>query len=276
MIRYIVLKVHFRGQMQRKGIQPKDHMKENVRQLRQAQLKNREDKEEAERPERELYKLAQFRDAQPRVYEGIDSAEPTETEFLTRGASEKRQMEKVRAGRAAREEVEQKIKEAAYLATKPPSPRKASVPRADEVQDLAPRSNADFIHRNKVKALSMQPKRRDEEEDEDSRKHREFGRVPEYLEERKAQWAEAAAERRRSAPDPSCPPGMTAMPEHERLSTLETLQQSRRECLKQLEKMPFVIETPSMIKKQQGLELKLREIENAIGIFSRPKVYIAK
>jgi hypothetical protein len=40
--------------------------------------------------------------------------------------------------------------------------------------------------------------------------------------------------------------------------------------------MPFVVETPSQRKKQEALEAKLREIDNAIGIFSKEKVYVAK
>ena len=265
--------------MKRHGVEPKNHMKDNVRQLRQVQIKNREDKEFSERPEPELYKLSQFRDAQPRVYE--QQAEPhnhVDTErILVKGASEKRRLDQMQASREARAEVEYKLKEAEYYASAtPPSPRKSSVPRANEMNELAPRQNSDFILRNKAKALAMQAKNRKADYEEDPVKHSEYGRVPEYLEERKAQWQEQAAERRRNAPDPSCPPGMVCMPEQERISTLETLQQSKRECMNQLQHLPFVIETPTMIKKQQNLELKLREIENAIGIFSRPKVYVAK
>ena len=101
-------------------------------------------------------------------------------------------------------------------------------------------------------------------------------KVPTYLEQRKAQWEEEKEEVRRRAPDPNCPKGMCLMPEEERLDTLDTLYASRTDALKQLQAMPFVIETPSLKRKQQVLEGKLREIENALVLFNRPKVYIAK
>jgi hypothetical protein len=59
------------------------------------------------------------------------------------------------------------------------------------------------------------------------------------------------------------------------LNTLQVLAESRSEALNQLQRMPFVIETPSLRKKQEALENKLREIEQALSIFSKPKVYVA-
>ena len=73
-----------------------------------------------------------------------------------------------------------------------------------------------------------------------------------------------------------CPRGMKLMPDEERLSTLENLQTSKTECLRLLQKLPFVIDTISSQKKQQIYETKLREIENAINIFQKPRVFIAK
>jgi hypothetical protein len=79
-----------------------------------------------------------------------------------------------------------------------------------------------------------------------------------------------------SAPDPDCPKGMKLMPEDERLSTLDSLQTSKTECLRLLTKLPFVLDTISSKKKQEVYENKLKEIENAISIFKRPKVFIKK
>jgi hypothetical protein len=65
------------------------------------------------------------------------------------------------------------------------------------------------------------------------------------------------------------------MPESERQSTLAVLQQSKEEALRQLRSLPFNVETPSQIKRQADLEGKLREIERAVGLFSKPKVFVA-
>jgi hypothetical protein len=175
----------------------------------------------------------------------------------------------------ARMELEAKMEEAKYYAERPATPRKASVPKASEIAALPGPSNADFVSRNKLSAITMMPKRKGDDPNALPGKHEEYGRVPEYLEERKARWAEEQEEIRRKRPDPNCPPGMCLMPEEERMDTLEVLQQSKAEALNQLRKLPFVVETPTMKKKQEYLESKLREIESALIIFSKPKVYVA-
>ena len=41
-----------------------------------------------------------------------------------------------------------------------------------------------------------------------------------------------------------------------------------------LQKQPIIIETPSAIRRKDELERRLREIEDATKIFSRPKVLV--
>jgi hypothetical protein len=255
-------------------------MKENVRAMREVQQKHREEKEDAmNRPEKELYKLPQFQQVQSRVFEdanaSMDSARGHEGgQFLQRGTSERRLLERASQGRAMRAEVEERIREAARVAAVPLSPRKPSVPRIDDLNDAPMRSEKNFIRENKARALQAQSRLPPQPPSPTGELHRDFGQVPRYLEDRKAQKMQEEAERRRNAPDLNCPPGMVAMPDDERRSTLATLQASRQECIHQLERMPFVIETPSMKQKQKNLELKIREIDNAITLFSRPKVYV--
>ena len=141
------------------------------------------------------------------------------------------------------------------------------------MNNLAPRSRSDFINKNKVKADRLQPPSR--QENNSSSKHESYGRVPDYLERRITQKAEAEASRQRNAPDPSCPPGMTLMQEDERLETVRTLELSLEEVHRQLQKLPFVIETHSIQKRHDALESKLKEIERALEIFKKPKVYVA-
>eukprot|EP00602_Paraphysomonas_sp_CaronLab_P003942 CAMPEP_0185018450 /NCGR_PEP_ID=MMETSP1103-20130426/1168_1 /TAXON_ID=36769 /ORGANISM="Paraphysomonas bandaiensis, Strain Caron Lab Isolate" /LENGTH=292 /DNA_ID=CAMNT_0027548263 /DNA_START=87 /DNA_END=965 /DNA_ORIENTATION=+ len=275
---YIAPDNGLRGKMERQGMQPKNHMKDNLQQMRAVQSKHREEREEANRGGKELYKLSQFRDVGARVFEPQQKKSSLsgrhEGVFLVRGASEKRREELAEEGRQRRLEIENDIKEARlYSNEQPASPRKGSVPRAEEVARLAPRTNADFVSRNRKEAVKV---RQPVQQKEEPTKHEAYGRVPEYLESRKAQWASAEEERRRNAPDPSCPPGMCVMPESERVQTLDTLQQSKQECLRQLERMPFVVETPSMKRRQDELEGKLREIDKAIEVFSKDKVYVAR
>jgi hypothetical protein len=313
----------YRGLQKRQGINPKDHMKENRLMLRQAQAKMREDREEAARVPKDLYKLQQFRDIKPRLYDisnkgasrsgggGVglstmsrgssnsradhdDYGDEENQEdgnydlgyendsndncgnvaFVRKGMDAKRREDLKLMNLEARKELEAKMEDARWIADRPETPRKGPTPKSSEVAKLAPRSNADFISRNRAKALTlMPPKLSDKSSTTDL--HEEFGKVPEYLEERKAKWAKEKEELKKRMPDPSCPKGMTLMPEEERLSTLEVLKASKEEATKQLAKMPFVIETPTLKKRHSELEAKLREIENAIALFSKTKVYIA-
>jgi len=305
-----------RGTMKRRGLQVKNHMKENVMGMRALERRVKDRAAEADIPEKKLYKLEQFRNVNSRVFDGKtlkdssnnnnnsfdrrdegedydDDRSPrrgqyeggrrpsmgaADREFLTRGVAEKRREEIAKNNMMVRAEMDRKLKEQMALASdsgKPVTPRKGSVPKADEIARLAPRTNADFIERNKVRMQALVPPTQREGDSTVASKHDSYGRVPAYLEERKAQWEEEKEERKKRMPDPNCPKGMKLMPEDERLQTLEVLVRSKDEATKQLMRMPFVIETPSLKRKQGALEAKLREIENAIDLFSKPKVYIA-
>eukprot|EP00981_Chlorochromonas_danica_P014691 scaffold8601_cov180-Ochromonas_danica.AAC.5 len=265
----------YRGRLERQGIAPKNHMKENLREIRATQQRVREKREEDLREARPLYKLPQFQNVPCKLYEEKENSAQRRAsfdnrDFLVRGQSEKRREDVAKVKKSIRAELEEKLEEERRMNDKPDTPRKAPVPRSFETAELAPPSNTDFIRRNRSEALIVAPTRKPlEREEEGGAKHAEFGRVPQYLEQRKAQRAEEEEEMRRRMPDPNCPPGMRLMPEDERLQTLEA------EALGQLQRMPFVIETPSMRRKQEALENKLREIENALSIFMKPKVYVA-
>ena len=116
---------------------------------------------------------------------------------------------------------------------------------------------------------------RREQSAQDGAVHENFGRVPKYLRNRKEQAQREKEAEAARAPDPNCPKGMKLMPEEERVQTLEVLQNSREEAINQLAKMPFVLETPSAKRKHAELEMKLKEIEAALSLFNKQKVYIA-
>lgn len=100
------------------------------------------------------------------------------------------------------------------------------------------------------------------------------GHVPQYLLERKELWRRQMEERLRNLPDPDTPPGHTMMPESQRLETLSNLKQSQEQLIKDLVMLPVRADTLSMQKRRIELERKLSQIEEAIKIFSRPKVFI--
>ena len=146
----------YRGALKRRGVKPKNHMKENLQSLRILE-RNRRDHNEQEQMEKDakeryekLYKLSQFRNVESRVYdaekfERYDNTPLTERSdanvsrhsddninpgYLQRGALQNRIKDhEERVGRAARQDVERKFAEARDLADAPVSPRKAPVPK---------------------------------------------------------------------------------------------------------------------------------------------------
>ncbi|XP_067250402.1 enkurin domain-containing protein 1 isoform X1 [Chanodichthys erythropterus] len=100
------------------------------------------------------------------------------------------------------------------------------------------------------------------------------GKVPEYLEQRKVQWKKEEEERRRNTPDPSVPAGHTQMSERKRQETLQSLKETHRSLVSELLSLPVKADTLSLRSRRAGLDQRLSEVEEAIKIFSRDKVYV--
>ncbi|KAG5190725.1 hypothetical protein JKP88DRAFT_352572 [Tribonema minus] len=183
--------------------------------------------------------------------------------------------------------------------------KKPQVPRHEDTAQLAPRSTINFIASNRAEAETLKPPAKNDTPE--VFRHRSQGAVPSYLLARKLQWAKEEARRRADAPDPDAPRGMVAMPEAERLETLALLRESGADAEKQmlallhesgadaekqravlvlwhcgqghkvtraqLARMPLVVQTPSMRRRRDDLEARLSEIEAAVALFSRDRVY---
>ncbi|XP_009958999.1 PREDICTED: enkurin domain-containing protein 1 [Leptosomus discolor] len=145
--------------------------------------------------------------------------------------------------------------------------------------------NIDFIKHNarnakraplrrsqSLQALAELLEQKHREQEEYNAKQK--GHVPQYLLERKELWRRQMEERLRNLPDPNTPPGHTMMPEAQRLETLGNLKQSQELLVRDLVMLPVRADTLSVQKRRVELEGKLSQIEEAIKIFSRPKVFI--
>ncbi|KFZ62196.1 Enkurin domain-containing protein 1, partial [Podiceps cristatus] len=116
----------------------------------------------------------------------------------------------------------------------------------------------------------LEQKHREQEEYNTKQK----GHVPQYLLQRKELWRRQREEQLRNLPDPDTPSGHAMMPEGQRLETLSDLKRSQEQLIKDLVMLPVCTDTLSMQKRRVELERKLSQIEEAIKIFSRPKVFI--
>ena len=143
-------------------------------------------------------------------------------------------------------------------------------------QRRASHVNNNFINSNAMSVIAAgHPEAHPEAESNQALHHKSYGKVPPYLAARQKKRLEEEEERRRNAPDPTCPRGMKVMPDEERIGTLRVLQDSQAEARKQLYAFPLAIDTPSQLRYKNKLEAKLKEIEEAILIFDRDRVYIA-
>ncbi|KAJ3216076.1 hypothetical protein HDU67_009956 [Dinochytrium kinnereticum] len=119
------------------------------------------------------------------------------------------------------------------------------------------------------------------------------GQLPRYLVDRKMEWAEKEKERLMALEIEKIPRGMTLVPEEERLETLRLLTDRKlirtsirctanpcstdeKKLIQELSQFSLVVEGIRQRKRKGDLEAKLREVEDAIEMFSRPKVYISR
>lgn len=139
-----------------------------------------------------------------------------------------------------------------------------------------PEAGQNFIQMNKANAAaqSRPPRAESKEEKDRPLAKKDYGRVPKYLVDRKTEMAMQYEAQQLAKEAALIPPGMRVMPEEERLEMISILQRNREEILRLIQQLPFVIETPSQIRRKNDLEQRLREIEDAFKIFSRPKVLV--
>ncbi|XP_043964401.1 enkurin domain-containing protein 1 isoform X2 [Gambusia affinis] len=100
------------------------------------------------------------------------------------------------------------------------------------------------------------------------------GQVPQYLEERKKQWQKEEEERKRNAPDPRVPAGHMTLPESERQETLKSLKDTHDSLVSELLSLPLKSDGLRVRTRRAQLDCRLSEIEEAIRIFSRDRVYV--
>ncbi|KAF7256297.1 hypothetical protein EG68_06945 [Paragonimus skrjabini miyazakii] len=100
------------------------------------------------------------------------------------------------------------------------------------------------------------------------------GGIPPYLIKRRQKAAETAALEAANRPDPEQPPGHQRMPEEERLTTLHLLKKAHKELSDEWSRLPVRMDTVRICTRRAELEQRLTDLEQAISIFEKPKVFI--
>ncbi|XP_013399062.1 enkurin domain-containing protein 1-like [Lingula anatina] len=260
----------------KKNDPPKDHFSENVKRMRQIQRKSRKKEQEAAQPPtpvKALWKSEKFKDVQSKVVEELEKEPPAprphSANFLRSHS---------RCGAISKEP-----RAPSPVRCQAPEHRgKSPIPRPSSAADTLKRNNFDFIRINGHNAKYSQMKRAPsltalddlKKKKEEELQQYERGKVPKYLQDRKQQWKKEIEDRIKNRPDPDLPPGHKLMPKEERLVTLGQLKETQAELLRQLNSLPIRSDTLRVRTKKEELETKMAEVEEAIKIFSRPKVFV--
>ncbi|XP_057390267.1 enkurin domain-containing protein 1 isoform X4 [Balaenoptera acutorostrata] len=251
---------------------PKDHEKENLRRIREIQRRFREQEHSREqdqsRPLKALWRSPKYDKVESHVKAQLQEPGPasgTEPAHFLRAHS--------RCGPG-------------FPPPRVPSPQ--LTPPGPNAKGPGP--SVDFITHN-ARTAKRAPRRHSRslqvlaqvlEQQRQAQEHynaTQKGHMPHYLLhrsllERRDLWRQEAEARQHSQPDPAMPPGHTCMPENQRLETLSNLLQSQSQLLRELVLLPAGADSLRAQSHRAELDRKLVQVEEAIKIFSRPKVFV--
>ena len=107
-------------------------------------------------------------------------------------------------------------------------------------------------------------------------KHKNFGKVPEYIKKFEQELENQRQEKIRKKMEMKYPKGTRLLSEAERIETLNSLKKAQIENSLILEKMPITNRTFKLQQKRDELMRKLEEIDKAIEMFSKKQVFVKK
>eukprot|EP00802_Teleaulax_amphioxeia_P016045 Tamp_16152.p1 GENE.Tamp_16152~~Tamp_16152.p1 ORF type:complete len:327 (+),score=74.61 Tamp_16152:1-981(+) len=296
-----------REAMRRQGLQPKDHAKENVRRIQDLQRQKAQMELQRPQTDPEPFKMQRFKDTSSQVRRWIQEegylhqqggaadggrgAMPTQRPASAGGYI--RKGEGQRRGPSCRESMLE-VRGIADVDRRQKMKVKPAVPTRHECQDATPdrpRAPQDYVTRNALAAIrpstapgkpsAARPLHAVDGNTPAPRpgsatKHQEFGKVPSYLLKRKEAMLnrqQQVHERLKEHPT-DCPEGMRLMKESDRLQTLGQLEESRLKLLKALADMPLLVDTLALQRQKTALETRLSDVEKAIRLYSRSRVFV--
>lgn len=268
-----------RDEQKRRGLVPKDHMRENARNI--AQIERAKQQEEHERIAKETaqpFRLREFDDAKPRVMDAVEAAKQAQTrEFLKAGE-----------GTAGGPHLAPRND-----SVKPYQPRpklQPTVPKFDKEADSqfaatmeAQRRQVNKIRENmktiKTQSALVHQEREKKQDEKGSDMHR-TGEVPEYLRKRKEQWSVEEAQRREDAAyerfKAKIPPGTRPVGTEERKALLAELRTSLQTEIVRLNSFRVSNDSMAAAKSRDECERKIEQLEKTIAEFEKPgDLYIA-
>jgi len=261
-----------RRQMEQRGITPKNHHRDNLKNIAKIQkLAKQQEEEKAKRAKRAGRKNPKYSKVDSKLklslmataQSATSSTAKQSTNFIAKNVS---RIHSTSTGCK---------KDKTSTNRKPAIPTRSALRQKKLNGQQMPRDHGkDFVAMNKLNGQRMYRKP-EEKADAKFVDKADYGKVPEYMVQRKIEKEAMAQRMREEAERRKIPPGMRKMADEERLDTLRILECNKKEVLQSIKNLPLVIETPSMIRYQGELNEKMKEIEHTISIFSKPTVFVA-
>ena len=104
--------------------------------------------------------------------------------------------------------------------------------------------------------------------------HKSYGKTPKYIQNMRIAQEFKKEIENKIKEEKNYPKGTRLLSENERIKTLNGLNESKKELLEQIEKLPISMRTVAVNHKRDELFKKLDEIEDAIKMFERKKVFV--
>ena len=156
--------------------------------------------------------------------------------------------------------------------------KKPPIPPISEVPLILPKINKNYIKENIQLIINNKiPQKKYVQKSEiPEQKHKNFGKVPGYIKKYEKERELEKQEKLRRLEEKKYPKGTKLLSEEERVKTLNALIKSQQEMNEQYQKMPISNKSYNIQKRKEELIKKLNEIDRAIEMFSRKKVFIKK
>ena len=156
--------------------------------------------------------------------------------------------------------------------------KKPPIPGVDDAPLILPKIYKNYVKEN-IQLVTDNKIPRKVYEDNSAlpeNKHKNFGKVPEYIKRYEMERELKEQEMLKKKEEMKYPKGTRLLSEEERVETLNSLIKAQQEMTQILEKMPITNRTLSIQRRKEEFMKKLTEIDKAIDMFSKKRVFVKK
>ena len=156
--------------------------------------------------------------------------------------------------------------------------KKPPLPTVDDAPLLLPKIYKNYVKEN-IKLIvdnKIPQKKYIDNSETPEAKHKNYGKVPEYIKRFEMERELQRQEKLRRKEELKYPKGTKLLSEEERKKTLQNLIKTQQELSLYLEKMPITNRNLNVQQRRDLIVKKLLELDRAIDMFSKKRVFVKK